>query len=782
MQAVILCGGRGERLMPLTECRPAALLRITGKPIIEYAFEQLKKAGFKEITLALGYLGSMIFAEFDSGKYDKMKIHFSANSQNGTASAIKNAFSGDDILIAEANCLFDFDIKKLLSFHRINNADCTIVTKSCKDYTEHTCVSADDKGLVKSVTKNPSHDNLNAFHAVTGVYIISRNVFSDYSFTDGLDFVKDLLPQLISDYKKVLSFSDQGYWQKVTDSQGFLACQHDMLSGKTGINIGSKYKENNIYSESESNFNGISVVGPVYIGKNVSIEKGSTINPYSVIDDNSIISKRTTIDGAYIGQNAVIEQCCEISSSVVCNNALIKQSSQCGENSVIGEKATVGESSRIADNAKIRAEKYISPNTTVTKDIKTGICRSISIDDNCECTVGNGSTSPADFARLGMAIGSSLNKNDIVVVGYSDDYTAKILSDSLISGILSTGLKVFRMGKCSCQQIMFILTRLSGKIGCFVTADYTERVKLMNKGCLPLKHDVEKAIENAYNNNSFRSLCIGEYGKSYDISDAKILYEIFLEKLLPAKFNYINAEIRCTSKETAQTADSIINPKNDINGEHVVFHISADGSSCSVYSDKTGYVFHERLIMLALSICFEKQIPVSLPFSFPIKADEIAEKYGGKIYRYYNCSDDDSDVKARKVAVRTDNMFVRDGLMLICIICAYLSEKKIGFSEAIKEIPAVATVQRFVSIKEDPLVLLDTFAVSQAGLNEGIVYMKENARALIRPQKNAKGLMIFAESFKSEQASSICDDIQDMLKKHEDKYNKISHSCVIFFT
>lgn len=772
MQAVILCGGRGERLMPLTACRPASLLRITGKPIIDYALEQLQKASFDEVTLALGYLGTMISSEFESGKYGNMKIHFSTYDLNGTASAIKNAFGGDDVLVAEANSIFDFDLKQLINFHYSHNSDCTVITKKCKDYTQHTCCSVDKDGQITSIIKKPSHDNLNYIHAMTGVYIISKSVFSSYSLTGGLDFTENLIPQLIDDNKKVLSFTEQGYWQKVTEPIGFIACQQEMLSGKTGVGIIAKYSKNDIYSETESNFNGISIIPPVYIGKNVTVEKGATIKSYSVIDDNAVISRQTVIDGGYIGQNAVIGECCDIDRAVICNNAVIKKSVQCGHNCVIGEKSVVGESVFVKDNAKVWAEKNIPANAKVTENIKTSVKNDITIDDDCQCTLHDGTSSPADFAKLGMAVGTSLNKNDIIIVGYSDDYTAKILADSLISGILSTGLRVFRLGKCSCQEIMFMLTKLSGTIGCFVCADYAEKIKLMNKGGLPLKYNVEKAIEKAYNNDAFRTVSIGEYGRSYDISEAKVLYEMYLDRLLPQKFKYINAEIRCTSKETAQTADSIINPKNDIDGEHIVFHISADGGLCSLYSDKTGYVFYERLIMLALKICFEKDIPVSVPFSFPIKANELTEKYNGKLYRYYNCSDDDSDFEARNIAMNADNMFVRDGLMLICLICGYVSEKQKKFSDLITEIPAVATIQRFVSINENPLTLLDMFAVSHAGLNEGVTYQDGESRALIRPQKNSGGLMIFAESFKSEQASAICDNIQDMLKKYEDIYHK----------
>ena len=769
MNVVILCGGREKHLIPMTSNTPLGLMRITGKPLIEYILDQLKSAGINEATFAIGRLGNMYISEYINN-YNGIEINFTKTCLNGTAGALKNAYKNDDMLVIEANSLFNFDLKKFFEFHSSVKSGCTIVTKEIEDYTDSCCLSVNDNGKVISMSENPSVDNLNTINAFTGIYIISKNIFEDYLFDEEQDFISDILPQIIS-HGGVIAYKENGYWQKILSPDDFLKCQIDMLNCKTGIPIDAKIINNSIYSDTESNFNSVSVLPPVYIGKNVTIQSGAVIGPNAVIDDNALVNSKAQIANSYIGQNAIIKSMSWIESAMICNNAVISSSAYCGENSVIGEKAHIGENAKISEGIKIWPEKKVEKNSVVRTHVKTGLKKLLSIDDECECDFSSENNVPTSFTELGMSVGTALNKGDIVIVGHSDTQSSETLSDCMISGLLSTGIKVYDMGVCTNQQIMFATCQNSCKIGCYTSADYSVKIKLMDSCGLPITHNLELAIEKAFNNKAFRTLQCHDYGIRYNFSGSSELYTDYLNCLLPRKLSGINADIRCSSIQTAKISDKIIYPKNDINGEHIVFHVSADGSSCSAYTDKTNYVFHEALLLLAIKICCKKNIAVSVPYSFPVEAEIISEQEGGKLYRYYNCSDDDSDNIARDTAKNPDNLFVRDGLMLACVICDYLSEKKITLYEAIKELPSFATVQRYVSISDSPTKILKKFAVNKVGYNEGIVYEKENSRAIIRPLKNRKGLMIFAESSKSEQASAICDEIQEKLKKYENNLN-----------
>ncbi len=768
MQAVILCGGRGERLMPMTACTPAGLLRILGKPVISYAIEQLKKAGFTQVTLALGYLGNQVIAEYDSKEFADMQIYYTSTNQDGTAPALQYAVKSDeDILVIEANCVFDFDLKSVIEYHNKKKSIATFVTKRDSETYKYTCFSADDNNQINGVAHNPSYEDTQSVHAFTGVYILSSNVFESYDFNKSGDVIEDILPNMISDGISICNYNTIDFWHKILDAEGFIKCQTDILKGKGSYEIEAQNLGGGIYSKTQSNFNGVSIVPPVYIGENVTIESGAIIDSYTVIDDNSIIEKRCRISSSYIGIDSHISARCELTSCVVSKGAILKSSAVCGEYCVIGEKSQIGEGARLVDGIKIWAGKEVKSNTVLDENLKVGLGKSACIDDNCSCDFGSSITAPSDTVKFGMAVGSCFKIGDAIIVGWSGKDSARALADAFKAGLVSCGVRVFDLGKSNTQQVMYAVNRVSAKIGCYISVDYAENIKLMDVGGLPLKRGLEFKIEQSYNSGNFRALPFHDYGDISDMNGVAMLYESFVANYLPERFTGVNVEIRTSSKPTAKIADRLFHTRNDIDSERIVFHISNDGSACSAYTDKTGYVFHERLIILAMKILYQRQIEVALPYSFPTTADTLAEHENGRLYRYFNCSNDNSDDDAREIAKRPDNFFVRDGLVLSAMISGYLSENKISLADAIKDIPKFYTTQRYVSMTLTPAEIMDKFAVSSGGRNEGVVMKNNESRAIIRPLKNGDGLMIFAESFKTEAASALCDEIQIRIKQEE---------------
>ncbi len=773
MQAVILCGGRGERLMPMTACTPAALLRILGKTVLAYTLEQLKKAGFNDVTLALGYLGGQVVEEFESCEYQGMRLYFTSAEETGTAPAVAYAAKvGEDVLVCEANCVFNFDLKGIMDYHKAKKSEATFVTKQEPQTDRYVCFGTDKTNMITSLSAYPGAENTSDVHAFTGIYLLSAGVFENYDFNSYGDVIEDIVPRMISDGCKIYTYGTVDFWHRITDARGFLDCQKSMLEGKSGFSISARREEGGIYTDTTGNFSGVSIIPPVYIGKNVVIETGSVIDRGSVIDDGAYIEKRSRVSGAYVGRGAYISSRSELTSCVICPGARLLRSAVCGENSVVGERACIGEGARILDGVKIWAGKEVTHGAVVGNNVTIGIGKPAFIDDDCSYEFNGCITMPSDAAAFGMAVGTALDIGDVVVAGRSGGSAAEALHSGFIAGLLSSGVTVFDLGECTQQQAMYAVNRLTARLGCFSAADYSERIKLMERGGIPLKRKTEHKIEEAYNRRDFRQLSYHSYGTRIDMHGIAALYERFLGDMLPSEFKGVNVQIRTSDKKTAQIAENLFHSRNDTDGERIVFHLSTDGGSCSAYSDKTGYIFHERLVLLAMKAAYEQGIPVSVPYAFPMGADSLAEEQNGRLYRYYNCSDTDEDEEARKVAKRPDNFFVRDGLALAVVISAYLSQKGITLSDAAQSIPRFYTTQRFVSVNCNPVRLIKEFTLAKSGSPEGAVYQGNESRAVIRPLKSGSGIMIFAESFKSETACSLCDEIQRKIKAAEDQMRK----------
>lgn len=753
MQAIILCGGRGERLMPMTAQTPAALLRIAGRPVIEYLFEQLEKAGFREVTLALGYLSGMIISEYENIDHHGMKITLSSSQHYGTVQALSYAAKEDeDILVLEANRIFDLDLSELKAFHESKHSCATFAVKRQSPNKDSICFSLSDDGRITSVLPSPEAEELEAMNSFGGAYILSKGILKKYDSAVCEDVIKDMLSLLIAENQPVYSYLTEGVCLPVVTPQGFINCQHEMLSKAGGKELHTR-----------GNFAGVSIAEPVYIGKNVTIESGAVIGPYTVIDDNAVIESRCRIDGSYIGRCAHIGSRCEITNSVVSRGATLKASAVCGEYSVCGEGAVIGEGVRLQDGVKIWPGKQVADFSMADTDVKTGAHKPFIINEESSVAISD----PSFAARFGMAVASSLEKGSDVLVGSDGSMAAQMISSAFISGLSACGVRSIDVSKSTSRSLMFLISRLGGDVGCYFTSGCAVKAVIMSKGGLQLERQLKHDIENCFERASFRTMNAREYEQACEMSGAAMLYEDFLNSALPDRFDGLNIDVRTGSDITARLAERLFHSRNDIDGERVIFHLSPDGSECSAYSDKTGYVFHERLVLLAMRLAFMKNIPVAVPYVFPTCADEMAEKENGRLYRCYMNSDGVSDLEARKTAARPDNFFVRDAMCLICAIAAGLHQSGEAFSQAVSTLPEFNTVQRYISFSNDvreAVSALDNAETLSCG--EGTAVTKGKSRAIIHSLREG-GMMIFIESTKAESAGAFCDEIQAKLKKAE---------------
>lgn len=756
MQVVVLCGGRGERLMPLTEKRPSALLRIAGKEVIFHVLEQVKKSGADSASLAVGYRSEQMKRFLETQMYGGLSVDFSQSDKQGTASAIAYACADgeDNAMIIESSSIFDFDLKKAFEFHEKSRAICTAVTKKCSDRKGKVCVRVDEQCHISGILDEPSAQSVIFDHCLTGVYIINKRFLKEYSFAEESDFIKDILSKAIDSGEEIMSYEENGYWQRIVTVQGFLACQKHML------------EHGKINQENQPKFNGASIIAPVYIGKNVTVEHGAIIENGSVIDDNAVIRSHCRISGSYVGTYSVISENSVLENSAVCSGAKLLRGVNCGEYSVIGENSFIGEEAVIEKNSRIWADRKVRRGAVISGNVTGGRGHGFEIDDEGICSFG-GTVTPYLAAKFGMAAGSSLSADSFAVVGRSDKAGSEILHMALVSGLASSGLTVIDIGQCTMGQLMFSTVRSSGTIGIYTSVNLSGQFRIFEKCGVPVSRMRERLIEDNFSRNKFRSISFDKMKQPVPAFADLNFYSVYMSNILPNTLKGVNADIRTSDRKLAEISDGIFPKRNDINGEKIIFHLSADGSQTAVYTEKTGYVAWERLLCLALKIAFEKGHKVSVPYTFPTSADIMAEESNGILYRYYNCSADNSDIDARKTAMCADNLFVRDGLMLAVIICSYLSAKKVSLSDALEGIPDICSTRRYIGFDGEPSVILKKITGFRAGLNEGVVFENDNSRAIIRPLKNGNGLMIFSESCQSEQASSICDEIAEKIKKIE---------------
>lgn len=760
MKAIIMAGGEGSRLRPLTCSVPKPLAPLCGKPVSVYILELLKKHGIVEAVFTLGYQSEKIIDYFKEEPVESVAISYSVEDEPlGTAGSVKKACGQpSDVMVISGDAMCDFDLTAAINYHKQKNADVTIIVKKVEDPREYGLVLASSEGKVKSFLEKPSYESCVTDLANTGVYILSKDVVESIPSGENLDFAQDIFPELLSNGKSIYAYQDDGYWCDIGDFKSYLKCQKDILNELVKCELNAHKTLDGIYNASPDDFVGAVLKAPAYIGKNVKIGKGAVIESGSIINDDVTISKGAKIHGSAILKGAYIGENVTCNEAVICENARLLHSSAVYEGGVAGANSVIGENSVIESGVKVWAGKSIESNINANYDVKYGHFKKLFIDDDGICGETNGEITPQIATALGSALGNIAEK---VAIGYSSAKASKAMSYAISAGVASTGSDTWNAMECTEPELSFLMSQIDADIGCFVDAGVTCKLKLMDKDGLPLTRKQERNIENGINRSEYKKATFSYFGEITEINGIRSLYKERINKIIPQLLQGIKAEVTSSNTLISDMCNEILKEKSDDRGRRLIFHIGSDGKKISAYSDETGYMYYEKLILIGSNYYFTHNKDISLPYSAPKLADVLASDKNCEVLRYYNCSVDGSDKQAREMAKKC--RIGRDAIELMAYILAFIAENKSSLMKEAEKIPQFTSVSRFVSLDKSPADVLKSLCEDKSTLGEGVVAEENEDRVLIRPVKTGKGVMMFVESYKAETASEICDFYQKKL-------------------
>lgn len=765
MKAIIMAGGEGLRLRPLTCSIPKPMAEICGKTTIEYILDLLKKHKFTNATLAVRYKGDRLL-DFLGSEYKSLALEYSfEESPLGTAGSVLKANPNEndineDILVISGDAVCDFDLTEAIKFHKEHNSIATIITREVSDPREYGLVFAENGGRITSFLEKPSYESCVTNLANTGVYILSSDVLKLIPENTESDFAKDIFPIILKNGMPIFSYEENGYWCDIGDFNSYIKCQKDLLGGAVDCEINGHRTLDNIITNSPSEFKGSRLTAPIYIGKNVNIARGVIIDKGSVISDNVTICRGAKIHGSVILNGAYIGERCTCNESVICGNVKLLAGASVYEGAVIGENSTIGENAVVESSVKIWMNKQIASNAVVSYDVKYGNVRKLALDEDGLSGETNSEITPSIAAILG-ASASLIGKR--IGIGFSLGQASEAMSFAVMSGALSAGVNCYNLGECTEPQLDFLLNELNLNGGVYISAGVTTKLKIFGEGGLPLYRVEERKLESGLNRHEYTKSGFSEFGKAEWVLDLKSIYIHRLTLIAKTAIKGIRVEVASSNLEIKKIAEKILEPINDLDGNKLTFHISSDGRRISAYSLETGHIFHEKLMLICCLDYFQRGLPVSIPYSELAIADILAKDLKAVLLRYYNCPFDDSDKEARKLAKTVT--FPRDGLEILCRIVEIISSKEVSLKDLESSLPAFTTANRFLSIEKSPADVLKSLCKVNAGLGEGIVTDDKGSRVLIRPVKTGRGVMMFVESFKNETAAELCDIYEKKLNQ-----------------
>lgn len=726
--ALILTGGEALRMRPIADNTPKALLKICNKPLINYSLDILRRHGFSDISVAADRRADLVAEHLaDCPDTDLIFSPLPCGSCLPIARAAKSC--GGFLTVVFGDVLFDCDLSAAEKFHAATGADVTIVTRIARNPSLHAVAEADENNRITAVIADPARESCRSDLALTGIFIFDKSVAE--SAENYTDLLTDFLPDIVS-RGKVMNFTSDGFFLGLnTPCDLFSATEHVLstLSAKTLI------------ADTAQLSGGVKINSGTVIGENVTVCRGAEIDG-AIISDGAYIGERAKVSG-YVGRGARL-----------LSGAVVEQGAAVGDNAIIGEQAVVAQGVKIRSGARL--DSY-----ACAKSDTGGSVLPLKITDDGICGETGAVLTPQTAALAGSAVASLGGK---VGIACRDNPASECLALALASGVAAAGGEAWFFGAASEPALCFCSEKSGLSACCYVDSGVTTKIRLFSGDGLPLSGRGEKLVEQGLQ-GSFRTASFGSFGRIKDVSAMLEMYGSALEKAAPVRLRSSRAVLNTSGKAVSEACEKIIAKINCKDGSPIVFHIGSSGRGVSAYTEETGYVFEEKLVMICLKQHFEQGRDAALPADFPTAAERLAEEQGRRVYRYSLCPSDSSDFSARQLALETP--FVRDGAALMFTVLSVLESRGISLAEAVAELPASAVCTRFVPIGKHPLKLFGSTENKQVS-GDGITLTSDKGQIFIRRVKTEKGLLMQAESFSMEAASELCDFYQDLVSR-EDK-------------
>ena len=522
MKAVVMAGGEGTRLRPLTSNRPKPLVPILNKPIAQHIIEHLKRAGINDIVVTLYYLGEEIQRYFGDGSDMDVNLIYSVEeSPLGTAGSVKQAeehLSDGTFVIVSGDALTDLDIDKALAFHRAKGAEATLVLKPVSNPVEFGVVMTESDGRIIRFLEKPDKAQVFSDNANTGMYILEPSVFELMESGKSYDWSQDIFPRMLEEGRPIFGYAMEEYWCDVGSLEQYRQAQYEMLDGQTALPIPGASHPNRIFVGGGTEIHPTAkIIGPAAIGSDCRIGPGAIIGPDAVLGDGAIIEANARIEKAILWRSAYVGAGAQLTACTICNHVHLGENVKVEESAVIGDKCSVEAGATIRTRVKLWPDKLIEERSVVTESLVWGakaysnLFRGLGVPG-----ITNIELTPDFAAKLGASFGAFLKKGATVVVSRDGHPASRMLKRALMAGLSSVGVTMLDVEEMALPVLRTTVrtNRARGGVHVRQDPDHAGRtlVELFDERGIYLTKNNERKVETIFFREDYGRVLMDEVG------------------------------------------------------------------------------------------------------------------------------------------------------------------------------------------------------------------------------------------------------------------------------
>ncbi|HEY2552937.1 MAG TPA: mannose-1-phosphate guanyltransferase [Streptosporangiaceae bacterium] len=520
MKAVVMAGGEGTRLRPMTANQPKPLLPVVNKPIMEHVLRLLRRHGFADTVVTVQFLASMVRSYFGDGEDFGMSLQYATEETPlGTAGSVRNAedaLRDESFLVISGDALTDMNLTDLVGFHRDSGALVTVGLARVPDPVEFGIVISDDDGRIQRFLEKPTWGQVFSDTVNTGIYVMEPEVLKEVQPGEPVDWSSDVFPRLLDRGAPIFGYVADAYWEDVGNYESYLKAQADVLTGKVEVDIeGFEVSPRVWVAEGAEVDPDATLSGPLCVGDYAKVEAGAQLREYTVVGSNVVVKEGAFLHRAVVHNNVYVGTGATLRGCVIGKNTDVMASARIEESAVIGDECVIEPEAYVSAGVKVYPFKTIEAGAVVNASViwesrgqrtlfgPRGVSGLINVEITPELCV-----------RLASAYASTLRKGSVVTTSRDASRAARALKRAVHGALNASAINVVDLEAQPLPVARFETARseYSGGIALRTTTGDPQSIDIifLDEQGADLSEAAQRKLERVFSRQEYRRAFPGE--------------------------------------------------------------------------------------------------------------------------------------------------------------------------------------------------------------------------------------------------------------------------------
>ncbi|MBM3660503.1 MAG: mannose-1-phosphate guanyltransferase [Actinobacteria bacterium] len=677
MKAVILAGGEGTRLRPLTSNQPKPMMPLVNRPMLEHIVALLAQHGFDEIVVTVAFLGNQIRDFFGDGSDFGVRMRYATEERPlGTAGSVRNAADELDetFLVISGDVLTDIDLTAFVEAHRARAATASIALKRVENPLDFGIVITRPDGSIERFLEKPTWGEVFSDTINTGIYVLEPEIFEHIPEGEVVDFSGDVFPALLADGGTIHGHVAEGYWEDVGTTEAYLRAHADVLDGRVDVEIrGFSLAEGVWLGEGSEVHPDAQVEAPVVIGPNCRIEAGAKLRAYTVLGTDVVVRADAMLERSVCHDHVFVGRSVHLRGAVVGRSTDLRPHARLEEGVVVGDECFVGENAVVNPGVRIYPFKTVEADAVVNASIvwESRAARTLFGPRGIR-GLANVDVTPEVAVRVAAAFGTALAKGSVVTVSRDTSRAARALKRAVIGGLNLAGINVEDIELATVPVTRFQVRNSRADAGVTVrlAPDDSDSVELrfFDADGLDIDASMQRKIERLLNREDFRRAFAGDIGdivfppRSIEFYTAALERSVDAQRLrerarkvvidychgaasvvMPSVLAKLGAEVLAVNPFAStgpslamadpQTRGEAMAPLVRASGSDLGFVIGPHGEQATIVDDEGAVLGPDQTLLLLVHLVtlHHAGARIALPVSTTAHAARIARDHGAEV-------------------------------------------------------------------------------------------------------------------------------------------------------